>query len=121
MQSGQHGCPGGIEHVLATTRGQRRGHVVDVGTHPEVDDHTVQSRCPLNQHGAQSLSDTIWRTAALSAPSGDADGTAGGGWGRTTGTVGVDDVRGSAAYLAATCAIDTSIISPPPRGSASPT
>ena len=59
----------------------------------------------------------MWRTAPLSAPSGEADGLGGGGWGGATGTAEVDDARGSAAYLAATCAIDTSITSPPPRRS----
>ena len=74
VQAGQHGSARRVEHVLTAPRRQRVGHVVDAVAHPEVDDRAVQGRCPLNQHGAQILSATRRSTAALSAPSGDADG-----------------------------------------------
>ena len=85
VQAGQHGPARRVQHVFTGSGGQRCGYLVDVLAHPKVDDRTVQHRGPLNQHVAQDLSATSRSTAALSAPSGDAGGTAGGGWGRSAG------------------------------------
>ncbi len=78
VQAGQHGAARRVQHVFTRPRGQRVGDLVDELAHPKIDDLAVQHRCALNQHVAQDLSAISRSTAALSAPIGDADGTAGG-------------------------------------------
>src|ERR1700761_277128 len=120
VQAGQHGPTRCVQHVLAGPWGQGVGNLVDQCADPQVDGRALQRHCTLNQHGAQSLSDTSSSTAALSAPSGDAGATAGGNVGDLAGaSQSADCVR--PAYRAATWAIDTSTTSPPPRCSDPPT
>src|SRR5271156_2295650 len=121
VQAGQHGPTRCVQHVLPGPWRQGVGNLVDRSAHPQVDGRALQRHRALNQHGAQSLSDMSCSTAALSAPSGDAGGAAGAITGGSAAPAPESGVCGETAYLAATCAIDTSITSPPPRPSDSPT
>ena len=96
MQAGQYGPACRVQHVFTAPGRQRVSDLVDVLAHPKVDDRTVQGPRPLNQHAAQDLSATSRSTAVLSAPSGDAGGTAGGRTGRSAGGAGSVDCGNAA-------------------------
>src|SRR3984957_2391964 len=118
VQAGQHGPARCVQHVLAGPWRQRVGDLVDRYAHAQVYGRAIQRRCPLNQHVAQDLSATSRSTAALSAPSGDADGTTAGRRGRSA-VAAAPVAGGTPAYRAAAWAIPTSITSPPPPRSVS--
>lgn len=60
VQTGDHRAESGVDHLLARQRPQAQGNLLDLLTHPDVDDLAVEQARPLNQLGAPY----IWATSS---------------------------------------------------------
>src|SRR5262249_7674459 len=115
VQPGQDGSAAGVEHALPGLGDQAVAQLVDPLADADVGDRPVQQGGSLDQHAAQRLSETRWRTASLSAPNPGAGRDAGGACGGRGGCAETDGSAGSAAEGAAARGIVPWINSPPPR------